>query len=162
MVAVRGVGPVQAGQRPGFIYRLLLRSTFSSASFRYCECSFRLQPVCQGAPDLLAFRDTVALFDPFEARGQFRIQQETMQPLCHGWAVYIDLYMLTREQPAKGDVDGRSNHRDFRSSASCLRGGGVGSGASAIRPERAHFFCGQFFFGCAVGVEESVGDLLSF
>ncbi len=63
-----------AGQRPGFIYGLLLRSTFSSASLRYCECSFRLQPVREGAPDLLAFRDTVALFDPFEARGQFRIQ----------------------------------------------------------------------------------------
>ena len=77
----------QAGQRPGFIYGLLLRGTFSSASFRYCEGSFRLQPVREGAPDLLAFRDPVALFDSFEARGQFRIQQKTMQPLCHGWAV---------------------------------------------------------------------------
>ena len=123
-LAVRGVGPASTGQRPGFIYGLLLRGTFSSASFRHCECSFRLQPVRQGAPDLLAFRDTVALFDPFEARGQFRIQQKTMQPLCHGREVYIDLYRSTREHAAKGNAEGGSNHRDCRSAVSCLRGRG--------------------------------------
>ena len=96
-LAVRGVGPVQAGQRPASTIRL----PCSLPSLRHLQGFLRFQPPRQCSPHLLTFADPIALLDPFEPSGQIGIQQETVQPLDHERAVYVGLHTSAREQCAK-------------------------------------------------------------
>ena len=93
LVAVRGVGPVGAGQRPASPYGLsLLRASSPRGALR--EIFPAPEPLADRRSDNLTLRHVFSLAGHLEAVGQVGIQVEAVQHLP-GHIVTIDIYTLT-------------------------------------------------------------------